>query len=61
MRISRIFAILQIIIVVYMIYKEITTSYTYKHSTDIILPAILFFILLIIGLYFRKKEKENRI
>lgn len=61
MRISRIFAFLQIIIVVYMIYKEITTSYTYKYSSDIILPAILFFIFLILGFYFRKKEKENRI
>jgi hypothetical protein len=59
MRISRIFAILQIIIVFYMIYMEITTSYTYKHSGDIILPATLFFIFLIIGLYFRKKEKEK--
>ena len=61
MRISRIFAILQIIIVIYMIYKEITTSYTYKHSSDIILPAILFFVFLIIGLYFRKKEKEKNV
>ena len=42
-----------------MIYKEITTSYTYKYSVDIILPAILFFVFLIIGLYFRKKEKEK--
>jgi hypothetical protein len=41
-----------------MIYKEITTSYTYKHSSDIILPTILFFVFLIIGLYFRKKEKR---
>jgi hypothetical protein len=61
MKISRIFAILQIIIVAYMIYMEITTSYTYKHSPDIILPAILFFVFLIIGLYFRKKEKEMKI
>jgi len=59
MRISRIFAILQIIIVVYMIYMEIATSYTYKHSSDIILPAILFFVFLVIGLYFRKIEKMN--
>lgn len=35
---------------------EIITSYTYKHSSDIILPAILFFVFLIIGLYFRKME-----
>jgi hypothetical protein len=59
MKLSRIFAILQIIIIIYMIYMEITTSYTYKHSSDIIVPAILFFILLIIGLYFRKKEKNS--
>jgi hypothetical protein len=59
MRVSRIFAILQIIIVIYMIYMEITTSYTYKHSPEIIFPAILFFVFLIIGLYFRKKEKEQ--
>ena len=59
MKISRIFAILQIIIIIYMIYMEITTSYTYKHSIDIIFPAILFFVFLIIGLYFRKIEKNN--
>lgn len=59
MRLSRIFAILQIIILVFMIYKEINTSYTYKQTSDIILPAILFFVFLIIGLYFRKKEKEK--
>ena len=40
-----------------MIFKEITTSYTYKNSGDIIFPAILFFVFLIFGLYFRKKEK----
>jgi len=57
MKISRVFAIFQIIIIIYMIYKEITTSYTYKHSIDIILPSILFFVFLAIGLYFRKKEK----
>ena len=34
---------------------------THKHSIDIILPAILFFVFLIIGLYFRKKEKKNKI
>ena len=50
-------AILQIIIVGYMVYKEITTAYTYKHSSEIILPAILFFILLIVGLYFRINKK----
>ena len=59
MRLSRIFAFLQIVIIVYMIYKEITTSYTFKHSSDIILPAILFFVFLIIGLYFRRIEKRN--
>ena len=59
MRISRIFAILQIIIVVYMIIKELTTPYIYKHSSDIILPAILFFSFLIIGLYFQRKEKKS--
>jgi hypothetical protein len=57
MKLSRVFVILQIIILIYMIYKEITTSYTYKHSSDIIIPAILFFVFLIIGLYFKKKEK----
>jgi hypothetical protein len=40
-----------------MIYKEITTDYTYKYSSEIILLAVLFFVFLIIGLYFRKKEK----
>ena len=59
MSISRFIAVIQIIIVIYMIYKEITTSYTYKHSIDIIPAAILFFILLIIGLYLRKKEKKD--
>jgi len=59
MRLSRVFAILQIIIISYMIYMEITTSYTYKHSSDIILPAILFFVFLIIGLYFRREEKNK--
>ncbi len=58
MRISRLFAIFQIIIVIYMIYMEITTSYTYKHSIDILFPAILFFVFLIIGLYFGKLEKK---
>jgi len=58
MKISRIFALMQIVIIVYMIYMEITTSYTYKHSIDIIFPAILFFIFLFIELYFRKKEKN---
>ena len=57
MKISRVFAIFQIIIIIYMISKEITTSHTYKHSNDIILPSILFFVFLIIGFYFRKKEK----
>lgn len=38
---------------------ELTTSYTYKYSSEIILPSILFFIFLAIGLYFRKKEKNN--
>ena len=37
---------------------EITTSYTYKYSSDIILPSILFFIFLALGLYFRIKEKK---
>jgi len=57
MKISRVFAIIQILIIIYMIGKEITTSYIYKYSSDIILPAIIFFICLIIGLYFRRKEK----
>jgi hypothetical protein len=61
MKTSRVFAVLQIIIVIYMIYMEITTSYTYKHSIDIIPPSILFFVFLIIGLYFRMKEKVKQI
>ena len=61
MKISRVFAVIQIIIVIYMIYMEITTSYTYKHSSDIIIPAILFFVFLIIGLYFKRKEKKELI
>ena len=59
MKLSRVFAILLIIILLYMIYKEITTAYTFKNSSEIILPAILFFIFLIFGLYFRRKEKTD--
>ena len=42
MRISRVFALFQIIIIVYMIYKELTTSYTYKQSIEIVIPVVLF-------------------
>jgi len=59
MRLSRVCAIVQILIILYMIYKEITTAYTYKYSVDIFLPAILFFVFLFIGLYFRRKEKKD--
>ena len=61
MKISRIFVILQILIIIYMIYKELTTSYVYKYSSEIILPSILFFVFLIIGLFLRRKEKREEL
>jgi Na+/proline symporter len=57
MKLPRVFAILLIILLIYMIYREITTSYTYKNSSEIFFPAIIFFIFLVLGLYFKKKEK----
>ena len=58
MKISIIFALLQIVVVIYMILKELTTPYVFKHSIEIIPPAILFFVLLAFNLYFRGKEKK---
>jgi cell shape-determining protein MreD len=55
MKISRILAIFQIIIIIYMIVMELTTPYTWKHSIEIIVPSILFFLLLILGLHYKRK------
>jgi len=41
-----------------MINKELMTSYIYKHTSGIILPASLLFICLTFNLYFKRKEKE---
>jgi hypothetical protein len=60
MKLSRVFAVLQIIIIIYMIFKELTTPYIFKHSIDIISPSILFFIFLVLGLYFKNKERLKK-